>query len=310
MRNDGVLIATISRALEWMRNVTSIVYSPGPHDVPLEARTVRDLLPRGSLDKGYPIVPAQDYMHSTQHGIHHLIGAIYEAQCSGIRTFRVETVDEQQPSGTEFTIAVFDFPDVVHLEAGKYFFSHLHNLDLNLSLGSSGGTGMSSGNRGLTQLANLAALLEETQQLETLSFHLCHWRTTAHQMYGHIIPHSQPLYPYLGLYATWPKLRSLSLGGIYATEEELIDLVERHKATLKELKFRSCSLFSGYWANIVDNVVNTTNIIPFSLDCVNETEIGERQFHDLTGEEMDHWEYEGCVLVDSEGQRYFVRVFI
>jgi hypothetical protein len=307
-------------------------------------------------------------IQSTQQGMHHLIGAIYEAQYTGIREFRVEARSEscnntQVPSvsqvhplpqaapqpqavpppqgfhppqtaagpqlfppaqvvhppfpppfesptqiafkqGTEFTISVFDFHDVVYLEAGKFFFSFLTRLDMNLSLLNPGGGRAPVGARGLSQLANLAALVAEAKNLEYLNFRLDHWRPTAHQMYGHVVPHNQPIFPFLPFRTTWPKLRSLSLGGIYVEEEELMKVIDRHKGTLKELRFRHCSLFSGTWADIADDILSTTDIVAFSLDHVNETTVGDRYFGDLADEEKDHWQYEVEIAVDSENSRY------
>lgn len=298
-------------------------------------------------------------IQSTQHGIHHIIGAIYEAQYTGIREFRVAARSESsndvqthpspqpqavppppqgfnppQPApgpqwfpqaqvghqplppplrsptqtiftqGTEFTISVFDFNDVESLEAGKYFFSFLTRLEMNLSLLNPDGGRAPAGARGLSQLVNLAGLFAEAKNLEHLLFHLGHWRPTAHGMYGHIVPHNQPIFPFLPFRITWAKLRSLSLGGIYIDEEELMDVINRHRETLKELRFRHCSLFSGTWADIADDILSTTDIVAFSLDHVNETTVGDRYFGDLADEEKDHWQYEVEIALDSENSRY------
>ena len=46
---------------------------------------------------------------------------------------------------------------------------------------------------------------------------------------------------------TWPKLRKLQLCQIYADSADLIDLLFRHKATLRELSLYYVQLTSGTW---------------------------------------------------------------
>jgi len=313
MRTGGVLIHEISRALEWMPNIASVVYSPGPRLVPVERKLMKNILPRGVVHRFSPHVHGESsdsYVDSCQRGIHHLIGAIYASQYSGVREFRVEAAEPLR--GTEFTIFVFDFPDPQHLEAGRFFFRKLHKLDMNISLQEPGlphdrGHVPTHPNaRALTQLSNFSNLLSESIDLRELSLHLVHWQSSAQGTYGHAIPPGHPIFPLLGLNTKWPKLRSLSLGGIYAAEEQLIRVLTRHKETLEDLDFKLCSLVSGSWANIVDHVLYNSSILKFCLRKVNETVVGDRDFEDLTSEEMEHWQYEGTLKRDLEGVRYFV----
>ena len=313
MRTGGVLLQEVSRALEWMPNITSVVYSPGPRLVPLERKLMKNILPRGVVGRFSPHVHGESsdsYVDSCQRGIHHIIGAIYASQYSGVREFHVEAA--KPLSGTEFTIFVFDFPDPQHLDAGQFFFRQLHKLEMNLSLQQPGlsherGHILAHPNaRALTQLSNLSNLLSEAIDLRELSLHLVHWRSSAQGTYGHAIPPGHPIFPLLGLNTKWPKLRSLSLGGIYAAEEQVLRVLTRHEETLEDLDFKLCSLVSGSWANIVDHVLYNTSIFPFCLRKVNETVVEDRDFEDLTSEEMDHWQYEGTLKRDSEGVRYFV----
>lgn len=277
--------------------------------MPLESSAIRDLLPRGVSDTF-----AGPYVAAAQNGFHHLVGAIYEAQHTKIREFRVETVDPATPNaGTEFTLGFFDIQDVVHLEAGKYFFGHLSRLDMSLSLVDQQRRGWNSHpDKIMLQLRNLATLLAQAKNLEIMSFHICHWRPTAHSMYGNIVSlcENGRISPSLGLQSLWPKLRVLSLGGIYADEKELIDLMGRHKGTLTELNFTNCSLMLGSWANIVDEVLYNTKIMSFDLLRVNEIIGGvpPRPFGLLQPEEISQWQYHGRLSVNPEGQRYFVSV--
>lgn len=289
-----------------MPNVFSIVYSPGPHHIPGEAKLMKETIPRGVIATHSSFLTPR--RGKLQDGIHHVIGAVYIAQYTGIREFKVEPA-RHNPSkpGTEFTLCAFDFEEPGHLEAGKYFFRHLHKLELSLSLLSPLGRGAAPvGREALDCLANMAALLLEAKDLRDLKLHLAHYDVSPQRMYGHIIPHGQPIYPFLGLGAKWPNLRSLSLEGIYAEEEDLKDLISRHKETLVSLQFSFCSLFSGKWSNIVDDVVYTTNILPFVLGRVHETTIRDVPFSNIPDDEAERWQYEGQVQVNAEGERYFV----
>ncbi|KAF2472152.1 uncharacterized protein BDR25DRAFT_333557 [Lindgomyces ingoldianus] len=308
MRTGGVLLQTIARALEWMPNVTSVVYSPGPHTVPVEARLMKDLLPRGVSDTSmFQGDSLSSYIERAQHGIHHLIGAIYASQYPGIRSFRVEAAERGKRNvGTEFTHYVFNFPSSNHLDAGKFFFRHLHKVVMNLSLLIPQRIARDPTDQmEEAMIHTLAALLVEAKELTELSFRLCHWRKDANQMFGHVIFDEELLFPSLGLRHTWPRLRKLSLGGIYASGKEMTHLIIRHKTTLNMLQFDHCSLISGAWADIVDEVVFNTNIIAFSLHLVNETDIGDTRFQDMASEEMEQWQYQGKLRIDSEGRRYF-----
>jgi hypothetical protein len=170
-----------------------------------------------------------------RYGLHHVIGAIYEAQYTGIREFRVHP-PLHGSSGTNFTLSAFDFPDIVHLEAGKYFFHHLHKLQMNLCLGhASTGRVIAWDERGHLKLANLATLLSEAKSLAEIDFSVYPWKPSATQTYGHLDSYEQPrsLFRHLGFSTTWPRLRSFRLNGIYATEEDLIEFVARHKVRVR-----------------------------------------------------------------------------
>jgi hypothetical protein len=309
MRTGGVLFQEVARALEWMPNITSVIYSPGPRHVPIERKIMKDILPRGivwllSLENE----TSDSHVDCYQRGIHHIIGAIYASQYCGVREFHVEV---PEPSiGTEFTIFVFDFPDPQHLEAGRFFFRQLHKLEMNFSLKRPGITNVHANNhphaRVLTQLSNFSSFISEARELRELSLHLMHWQCSAQNTYGHAIPPGHSIFPLLGLNMKWPRLRLLSLEGIYMAEDQLTRMLTRHEETLQKLEFKLCTLELGSWADIVDHVLHNTSILAFTLRKVNETVVGDRDFEDLTTDEMQYWQYEGTLKLDSEGMRYFV----
>ncbi|RAR04586.1 mating-type switching protein swi10 [Stemphylium lycopersici] len=208
---------------------------------------------------------------------------------------------------TEFALAMFSFPGPNDLDAGKHLFRHLIGLELNMSLPRDNGRTISTGRsdeieESAGRLENLAKLLEAAQDLRHLSFGLSNWIHPAPAMYGHIVAHGSPIFSHVGLGATWPKLRSLSLQGVYANERDLIDLITRHSDTLRTLKFSLCSLCRGVWAEVVDEVIfNASMISKFTLDRVNEAD--RLSTHD---EETDCWRYEGHLVIAKDGDREFV----
>lgn len=46
----------------------------------------------------------------------------------------------------------------------------------------------------------------------------------------------------------WPSLKTLSLDGVIATEDDLVHLCERHAHTLRELRLRDIGLYWGMWS--------------------------------------------------------------
>ncbi|CAO2650556.1 Nn.00g018480.m01.CDS01 [Neocucurbitaria sp. VM-36] len=293
MKASGVLLQTIARSLEWMHNVSSVVYSPHPHSIPVEAKVMRDLLPRSTS------TPCT----SSDHAFRQLIGAIYLSEYAGIRDFTVEAYRKGNP-GTEFSLSLFDFPDPVDLQAGRYFFQHLLKLELSMSLQTFGESGTSA--RGLRQLSNVANLLTAAKDLRHLALHITHWIGSRTLMYGHILSNEQPIFSYFGLRATWQKLRSLSLGGMYADEQDITDFIKHHKYTLRSLAFTQCSLCSGTWVEIVDEVVYNSIVVSFVLDLVNETDLPGMNWMSLSTEDKERWRYEGHLVVSKDGERSFI----
>lgn len=303
MTADGVLLQTLARGLENMQNISSIRYSPHQHTIPMEKKVLRDLLPRGSQPGSFGSSEFTLY----DHPFRQLIGAIFLSEYTGIQQLTVEAPDTTERR-TEFALAMFSFPGPNDLDAGKHLFRHLIGLELNMSLPRDNGRTISTGRsdeieESAGRLENLAKLLEAAQDLRHLSFGLSNWIHPAPAMYGHIVAHGGPIFSHVGLGATWPKLRSLSLQGVYANERDLIDLITRHSDTLRTLKFSLCSLCRGVWAEVVDEVIfNASMISKFTLDRVNEAD--RLSTHD---EETDCWRYEGHLVIAKDGDREFVR---
>tara|TARA_R110002003_G_scaffold1577_2_gene23227 strand:+ start:10061 stop:10816 length:756 start_codon:yes stop_codon:yes gene_type:complete len=241
------------------------------------------------------------------HPFRQLIGAIFVAQYTGIRELRVEAFEETDP-GNPFTFAFFDFPGSTHLQAGEFLFQNLERCILNIQIScrKHDVTLWTSDDIAQQRLANLNHLLAFADGLRYLAFHI-----TASDK-SHVFPAAMALRPEksmyrrLGLQRTWPKLRSVSLGGIYAEEKDFLDLINRHRRTLMSLAFRQCTLYSGTWAAVVDEVVYNTKFLDFVLDCVDEplstmSHAVSEDVHD-----PEKWKYEGYLEVSKSGERGFV----
>ncbi|PSN72831.1 hypothetical protein BS50DRAFT_169282 [Corynespora cassiicola Philippines] len=291
-----------------MKNITTVIYSPGPHCIPIEAKLVRDLLPRGVVDHGNynewsirPRIPSQ-------HGIHHLIAAFYTANYNGVRVFRMNRPNLPHSNGRRIigettSISNFKFPRPNDIIAAKHFFCRLHTLTLNMSL-----LGARSASDNLDALSHLAFLLSSARDLQELDFHLLDWDCEPHHAYGHIIPDGQPIFSYLGLSAKWPHLQKISLEGVYATQDELQSIMRRNGKTLSEVRFGFCSLLVGHWSNLVDDVVYSSRVSTFALDHVNEAFIQGVPFHQLDEVDRSGWQYVGELKLDSANERYFVQL--
>lgn len=283
----------MSRSLEWMTNVSSIVYSPHPHHIPVEAKEMRDLLPRGLSTR---IVRGEKLL-GPNHPFRLLIGAIYLSQHTGVRDLRVERFCDKGEPGTEFSLGVFDTPETTDIQAGRHLFRNLETCELNIRL--------SLGDKiTLRRLVNLRVLLATAKDLRHLTFHITRWKPSAQAMYG--TANDQSIFPLLGLEKTWSELRTLSLEGIYADQNEFVDLIRRHRYTLTNLSFRYCSLLAGTWAEIVDEVVYSTRFLPFVIDSVNETRPPTWQGTTHNYDDLEEWRYEGHVDVNKDGERSFV----
>lgn len=303
MKDSGVLLQTIARSLEWMPNVSSVVYSPCPHLIPAEARQMRDLLPRGT----------DMYCTTRNHAFRQLIGAIYLSKYTGIREFKAEARREEDP-GTDLALCLFDFPEAIDREAGRYFFQHLTKLELSMSLATNvHWSEMSS--KIVELLANFTELLVVAKDIRhlTLRFPFCTNPVEDHFSGGnrsilHLVSASQSILRHVGLWATWQKLRSLSLEGAHADEHDFTDFINRHKDTLSSLTVTKSMLFTGAWANVVDEVVYNSTLVSFVLDLVNEAFPTHPKVSSVgsNATEARSWKYEGHLVVSEDGERNFV----
>jgi hypothetical protein len=292
---EGVLLQTIARALEWMPHVESIVYSSHPLQVPVEKEVMKDILERGLFSSAWGNPSSQ---HSTdgiqKNAFHHLIGAICIAQYSTIREFRVKQLDHDASArtwhGPWLSLGEFHFEEPSHLEAGKYFFRNLRKIELDLDM-----------NYGEHEcLINLQALLAEAKNL-------CHLRLYAEALdaWFEDEPSLSP-FSSLGLTTEWPELRSIDLGRILATEDELRGLIHRVKSTIISMKFTKCIITSGKWSNLTDEVVDNTKICTFVLDRVHEEFVAAGvPYRAMPPLELDRWTYEGQIRENEQGERYF-----
>ena len=284
MKSDGVLMNTLSRALEWMPNVSCITYSPYPRHLPVEAKDMRDLLPRGitpSLATGFT---------AADHPFRQLIAALYVSQYAGIREFRTETRNNNNP-GTEFALSIFDLKDDNEMAAGRYLFHQLEKLVLNMAIW---GLDDDVLHRALDKFAEL---IRTTTNLQHLHFHPTHWQSEIE---------ARSLFARLGLDTMWPRLQTLSLRKILGDEAQFSDLIKRHKRTLTSVELSRCEILNGTWADVVDEVVYGTDISSFVLDRVNERTLPHIDFASLSKWERERWEYEGLVEVTKDGERSFV----
>jgi hypothetical protein len=311
MKVDGVLLQTIAKALEWTTNVSSIVYSPHPHFIPLETKDIRDLVPPGIAHAGVLDTAWSGSARFTHadHAFRHFIGALYLAQYTGVRELRVEALKHDVP-GTEFAIPLFKFstkdalgspvPNSSNqddLRAGRHLFEKLERCELNMLL-------WSPDNDLVGKIDHLQQLLAVTDDLRHLALHLTH----ASFPYANAHPHQLSLFSRLGLEKTWTKLRSISLAGICAKQEEFMDLIKRHRYTLTSLCYRKCVLNTGAWADIVDEVVYSTRIFPFTLDLVADPRPPTPPGTTHSSGDSEEWRYEGCIDLVKDGERKFVRL--
>jgi hypothetical protein len=304
MKEDGVLLQSCARGLENMQNISSIVYSPCQHTIPMEIKTLRDLLPRGALPGAF----TDNRITDSEHPFRQLIGAIYMSGYIGIRQLTIEAPQEGDPC-TELSLDMFTFPDPNDLNAGRHLFRNLVRLDLNLSILNI----LRETSHPMTvidppdhELENLAKVLEAAQELRHFSFGILNWRHLDEIMWdGETFPEGRSILEFIGLGATWPKLRSLKLEGVYASERDLCGLINRHKDTVGTLIFAKSTLCTGLWLEVVNEVVfNASMVTTFVLDKVNE----DRGTWDPSSSNRNKQilgGYEGH-LVAKDGEREFV----
>jgi hypothetical protein len=305
MKVDGVLLHSIERGLGNMQNISSIVYSPHEHTIPIERKITRDLLPRGAPPGGL----GDNRTTDSDHPFRHLIGAIFMSGYTGIRQLTIEAPREGH-SCTELSLDMFAFPEPNDLYAGSHLFRHLVRLNFNLSILNvqhENSHSMTVINSPTQQLENLAKVLEVSQDLQHFSFGILNWQYLDQPMWdGGSIPEGRSIVDFIGLGATWPKLRTLRLKGLYARERDLCEMITRHKDTLRSLTFAKSTLCTGLWIEVVNEVIfNTSMITTFVLDKVNEDVGAWSARADTKTKRM--LGYEGHLVVTNDGEREFVR---
>ena len=299
---QGVLLQTIAKALEWMPHVHSIVYCALPRHIPAEMKDIQEILPRDVRSDFLPrrrMTVQGATSEGLENGFHHLIGAIAMARYNRIHEFRVE----RYPSTTWllptylFGFEHFLFSHPTYLEAGKEFFHNLTAVDLAFTY-----------YRGPTtpeSLANMRTLLSHIKDLRRICVHMPPSVTRSsvqNSTAGMVDPYS---FATFGLTTKWDNLQCVDLQGIYASEQQLKDLVARSKHVLESMKFSFCVLTTGKWSNLVEEIVYGTGIKEFVLDHVNEWYVGDVLFEDLPGLDPMPWSYEGQLELDEKGERYF-----
>lgn len=282
MKSDGVLLQTISRALEWLPNITRVTYSPHPHQLPIEDQETNDLVPRGITTLRTSGSTCSD------HPFRQLIAALYMSEFAGVRELRTEPLGASP--GTEFALGIFDL-DENEMAAARFLFQHLEKLALNIAIWAPRASLIPEA------LDKLATLLLTSTDLKYLHIHPTRWLPDSN------IP---CLFPRLGLQATWPKLQALSLESVFADDDEILSILRRHKKTLTSATFRDCRLFKGVWADIVDEAVYGTDLLTFILDCVNESASPHLIQGALGTTEKERWNYEGHIMITQDGDRSFV----
>ncbi|RMZ68958.1 mating-type switching swi10 [Pyrenophora seminiperda CCB06] len=299
MRDDGVLFQSLARGLENMQNISSIVYSPRQHHIPVERKILCDLLPRGAA-RGASSESRYSMGRFTppDHPFRQLISAIFLTGHTGIRQLTVKTQSEDDEDAhfcpAVFSLAMFTFPGPKDLLAGKHLFLRLARVDLSVHLNMSmHGVDYAQ----LQQLENLAKLLETAKDLTHLSL-------TILDLHSSVFAREHVLFGSLGLQALWPRLRSLSVEGISANKQDVLDMIARHKDTLRALHLADIILCTGAWEDIVNEVVfNAPAISTFTLHRVYE---GFTTFGNMPSTNRDDWKCEGHLRVGEDGERHFV----
>lgn len=294
IKNDGVLLQTISKALERMPNVHSVVYTSFPCNIPLERKDLQDIVPRRSRAQSHPPVSFHFQIHPSPHhahlqaGLHQLIGAVAVARYTQIREFHVEPsldpYNYEPHSVFVFGVEAFHFAEPDHLVAGKNFFRNLTTLDMSFRI--------CHFETQPQKFTNMCSLLSEAKGLRRLCISVLH-----------PIPSSVPVsvgttFGLLGLDTAWPRLTHISLQRILADERQIQALLARGGGVLKSVKFLSCMLNERTWDNVLKEVVWGTEIGEFVLFIVWEEHVDDGTCI-----------FSGHVRTDENGERDFVSDF-
>lgn len=304
LKASGVLLQTIAKALGSATNISRIVYSPSECLIPLERKTVRDLVPRDyrtDIPGRYP----RDNITQKNHPFRELIGGIYASQYTRVRELRVAPFDEDD-QGVPFTFDLLDCPNPeMDLKAGQFMFQHLERCELNIKMRLMANN-MPGLILGTQRVVHLGSLIGVARDLRHLALHVSGWGPGHHQFHVGNAQPEQLKFDRLGLDTTWPRLRSLSLEGLNANESNFLDILIRHKDTLSMMSLRNCSLFTGSWASIVDEALCHPRLLPFTLSSVNELQVPLDPGTLVSSAGLEEWKYDGCIKASKDGERTFV----
>lgn len=310
MQDTQSLVKIIAKCLERLTKISSIVYSPNPRSVPLEAADMYGLVPRSYTYFQSPQCLKRDRLYyetkhtSPKHPFHALIAAIYLSKYAGIREFRVEKAGSRFTS--LFALDFFTFPDKLDQKACQYFFENLTKLELNFSAPYTQYNYRASNADYLEEImrfGNLARLLRSTGHLQHLSLEFDLWYDIT-DFIGCILGGVQSVFGALGLDAPWQNLQSLRLAFVRAREEDYTRFFYRHGKTLRTVSFEECRVRDGLWANIVDIVVSSTRISSFHLYSVSDGSALLPARKDPGKPEIMN--FEGRLLIHPGGERVFV----
>lgn len=298
--DEGLFRTFATEALNRFPKIDSIVYSPTPRSIPVEAQDLWGLIPRS-------FIPGGESMYSkSDHPFRQLIAAIYWSECVQIREFKVEAGYGYSP-GTSFAIELFRFAETTDRCAYLYFFQKLTKLELNVTmpfLVKRIGAGGAPEDNDVKQVENLARMINSAEKLQYLSLEINPWGVSTDIKLWSRRAHTA--FRELGLNATWKDLKSLRLLGIGSTEEEFCQIINRHDKTLEVVSFKHCSFKHGFWANIVHQIIANSRIVSFDLFY----DTDQAFFHKIAGGLSDIERYLlyycGQLEVGEAGERTFV----
>ncbi|KAH9870329.1 hypothetical protein IAQ61_005803 [Plenodomus lingam] len=299
LKASGVLLQTLKRGLDRMPNVTSVVYSPHARLLSTERKDMRDIVPVGFIC--YPTAHSRRAYTTPDHAFRYLMEAIFLSNLTSIRRLKVESVLEsvwKKEPATEFSSEMFDLPTEAVMQAGRHLFRNLTDIELNMALRDFNFEHMRPAAQRTfvpfeSRWSNLAELLATAKDLQHLTLDV-----TMTQFNDDQCLDIKRLLYHQSKGQTWAKLQTMSLGGLHARQSDWIDLVKDHSGTLKSLTFRRCRMVSGFWVEVVNEVVCNSTISSFVLDLVDEPYLLWAQT------DRAQWQYEGHLVMEDGGRNF------
>lgn len=77
----------------------------------------------------------------------------------------------------------------------------------------------------------------------------------------------------------WLRLSKVSLSGIETTENELVQFLEKHRATLRKLRLKNVCLTMGEWPHALPRMRSSIQLVYCLLESVLSSKVPEREFH-------------------------------